>query len=166
MSCLWRCLRRKIATHNEIEGVALLSADHSIITLDANEDDLLEARGVTDEIQQIHNILFSDAAAVMDEGLRQKLKDYMDAKTRTVTQQNIMDAININSKGVAKDVVRKLDVVQRQTEMEHLLGTVIEGPSPLKRPAGTLLQDASEGEEEEVSVVAHGNSSAHTPVHA
>lgn len=103
-----------------------MSADHSIVTLDATEDDLLDARGVTEEIKRLRDILFSDAAAAMDENLRQKVMDYITTKSRTVAQQNIMDAININTKGVAQDVLRKLDVDQRKTEIEHLLGTVVE----------------------------------------
>lgn len=127
MSCLWRCLRRKMAEHklNEIEGVALLSANHSIVTLDATEEDLLEARGECDKLRQIQDVLFSDAAQVMDEGLKRKLKDYIDTKTKAVAQQNIMDKINIDTEGVAQDMVQILDVEQQKTRMEHLLGSVI-----------------------------------------
>lgn len=113
---------------NEIEGVSLLSAGHCIVTLDATEDDLLEARGESDKLRQIQDVLFSDAAQAMDEGLKQKLKDYMDTKTKAVARQNIMDTINIDTKGVAQDMIQILDVGQRQTEIEHLLGSVI---SPL-----------------------------------
>lgn len=135
MSCLWECLRKRINKHNlnEIEGVALLSADHSIITLDANEDDWMEARGMTADIQKIQNILFSDAGALMDEDFKQNLKDYLETKTRIITEQNIMDSIDINTKEVAQDIIRKYEIEQHKTEIEHLLKSVND-PSQIKQP--------------------------------
>ena len=127
MSCLWRCLRWAKCEHpgNKVEGWSLLSDDHAIVYMDATEDDLLEARGETEDLRQIQNVLSSEAAQVMDEGMKQMLKDYMEAKTRTMAQRNFMDTININSRGVAQDVMQIMDVGQRQIEIEHLLGSVI-----------------------------------------
>jgi hypothetical protein len=127
MACLWRCFRRQIATHklNEIEGVALLSADHSIVTLDANEDDLVESRGVTDEIQKLTSLL-STSADSMDEGFKSKLKGYVHTHLKTVAQENILGSINISSREVAQNMLRKVGVDQRRTELEYLLGAVVD----------------------------------------
>ena len=139
----WIAYRRK--NIHEIEGIALLSDDHSIVTLDANEEDLLEARGVADEIQKLTDILYSDAATAIDDGLKTKLQHYIKTKSKTVAQQNVMDAINISSEGVARDVIRKMDVAQRQTEIEHLLCTVTAPTSlPTLQVESKTLQEKEE----------------------
>lgn len=143
LTCLRRiwCLKKEKKL-DKVEKWALLSADHAIVYMDATEDDLM---GETEYVNQIQDVLGSEAAQVIDEGTKKMLKDYLDAKTRTVAQRNIMDTININSKGVAQDVIQILDVGQRQSEMEHLLGSVI---NPLTQTDNKQLPEKEEKKKE------------------
>lgn len=113
---------------NQIEGVALLSSDHSIVNLDTDEDDLIEARGAVDEINRLQQFLYSDASVAMEESMKKNLEDYLETKKRTISQKHVMDAINITTKGVAKDVVRKITLDQQQAEVQHLLKSIIDTP--------------------------------------
>lgn len=115
---------------NRVESVALLSADHSVVCLDAGEDDMRGARGAVAEVSKLQELLSSDVAMAMDDTMKKSMRDYLDVKLRTISQKHVMDAINITSNSVANDVVQRIHLDQQRAEVSHLLKSVIDTSPP------------------------------------
>ena len=133
MKCM-NCRRMKIEKLNEVERVNVLGSDHEIVSLDAKEEDYIQARGVFNEIKKLQDFLYSDTAKNMDSKIKDMLSSYLDSKMRTMTQKNFMDALNLDTDVVAKDIHLKVKEDQRRTGVEHIIQTML----TIKRNGGAL----------------------------
>ena len=119
----------------------MLSADHTFVTLDLNEDDCRSVREVSTKMTKLKGILDSGATSGMLEGLWSKLHDFVHDEMNITEQEKMMEVIDIDAKGVAQLILRKMVVDQRQTEIEHLLGTVAAPAVIVRQPTRKAEED-------------------------
>ena len=145
---------------NKIEGVPLLSSEHSIVFLDTTEEDSRDTRQVLDDIEKIQQVLASEQSTVLGGKLKSTMQSYLDSIVSTRSQRQLIDSFNITSDKVAYDIVEGLKLDQQMDTMNRLLSSVVrtqpsggegELPSVPVLPPGAY--DSEEGEPEDDEAV-------------
>lgn len=110
---------------DEADGVPLLGLGHEIVSLDAKAGDYATTRGVFQEVKKLQDFLRSETAKTMDIKIRNMLTSYLESKMKTMTQKHFMDALNLDTEAVARDITLKMEEDQRRTGVEHIIQTML-----------------------------------------
>ena len=102
-----------------------MSADHNIVYLNATEEDYAQDRSLFEEIRKLRDFLCSSAAVGLDPKIKNTLLRYLDSKTKTLTEKNLMDALNLDTDVVANDIGMKMREEMRKTGLEHEIQTLL-----------------------------------------